>query len=643
MKFKNKLFSLSLVFLLLFAAVTSGIKPANAYDMENHYWLKMKLAINCGFSLDNARLIAMGDWGIDVNDDTKPVKIGSGKDTSKWKWHALPSENPDQDKSTTSVGNQEIKQRQHELFERALNAENTPTKLIDFGQYLHYLEDKWSHWGSTTFLGHALDVVLPGVEDSDHSHTNPDFYKLMVFDSMSSLGKLAKNMGIYSECTSDLLPLDTYHSAPEYGQDFPWVSPQEIKRTQDPQKFRNDVAEQLHSWKKSKLIDDNIQISKEHGPQAVAENIIKEIANETGLTVQKVKDDGAFMKVPIDKDGAISLQLPDDVSAALVVIKNYNSGQTSIPSWIKNNAKYWSDDKIDDATFATGIGYLINQGVINANVIASADSSISIDEQIQIPSWIKNNAKYWSEGGIGDSDFLSGIQYLVNNDVISFTKDKTSTQPSSANYDVVLKIQDSVTGLPLDALVTLSGNSHTKTLKTDRDGNVHFSMPAGDYVVQVDNEKHLRLHQNLIVAGNIQQTLELQTTSSQTYATETPSTPSESSTTSTPPTSSASQSIIVSASPTVSSFIHNIGSSPCPTPITGISLSSNQQGSWDVSSKPSWATVIVKGNSATVSFNCQLSQYVTQSLSGNIVFQFTGTSGNTATTTVLISGQINQG
>ena len=38
--------------------------------------------------------------------------------------------------------------------------------------------------------------------------------------------------------------------------------------------------------------------------------------------------------------------------------------------------------------------------------------------QIAIPSWIKNNAKWWSEGSIGDSDFVKGIQYLIQIGVI---------------------------------------------------------------------------------------------------------------------------------------------------------------------------------------------------------------------------------
>ena len=37
---------------------------------------------------------------------------------------------------------------------------------------------------------------------------------------------------------------------------------------------------------------------------------------------------------------------------------------------------------------------------------------------ISIPDWIKNNAGWWSEGLIGDTDFVSGIQYLIKEGIM---------------------------------------------------------------------------------------------------------------------------------------------------------------------------------------------------------------------------------
>ena len=40
------------------------------------------------------------------------------------------------------------------------------------------------------------------------------------------------------------------------------------------------------------------------------------------------------------------------------------SGSNQIPSWIKNNAGWWSDGKIDDKSFVQGIQYLIKEGIM---------------------------------------------------------------------------------------------------------------------------------------------------------------------------------------------------------------------------------------------------------------------------------------
>ena len=36
----------------------------------------------------------------------------------------------------------------------------------------------------------------------------------------------------------------------------------------------------------------------------------------------------------------------------------------------------------------------------------------------EIPSWIKNNAGWWANGQISDKDFVSGIQYLIENGIM---------------------------------------------------------------------------------------------------------------------------------------------------------------------------------------------------------------------------------
>ena len=95
-----------------------------------------------------------------------------------------------------------------------------------------------------------------------------------------------------------------------------------------------------------------------------------------------------------------------------------------IPSWIKNNAGWWADDKIDDFTFAQGIGFLIKNKIIQINDLPTTpDGGIIIEQNITIPSWIKNNAGWWASNNISNSDFLYGIKYLVETDIIEFQSD----------------------------------------------------------------------------------------------------------------------------------------------------------------------------------------------------------------------------
>ena len=60
-----------------------------------------------------------------------------------------------------------------------------------------------------------------------------------------------------------------------------------------------------------------------------------------------------------------------------------------------------------------GIEYLIKEGIIQ---IGSTQSGVGSSQQI--PSWVKNNAKWWAEGLISDEDYVQGIEYLIKEGII---------------------------------------------------------------------------------------------------------------------------------------------------------------------------------------------------------------------------------
>ena len=108
-----------------------------------------------------------------------------------------------------------------------------------------------------------------------------------------------------------------------------------------------------------------------------------------------------------------------------------------IPSWIKNNAGWWADDQIDDFTFAQGIAFLIKNKIIQiSDLPVTADGEIIIDKDIVIPAWIKNNAGWWDSDDISDLDFLHGIKYMVESNIIEFQSD--NIEQHILDWDIIV-------------------------------------------------------------------------------------------------------------------------------------------------------------------------------------------------------------
>lgn len=99
------------------------------------------------------------------------------------------------------------------------------------------------------------------------------------------------------------------------------------------------------------------------------------------------------------------------------------SENTKIPSWMKNNAKWWAEEKIGDSDFILGIQYLINQEIIKI-----PDTVQGTQSSQKIPYWIKNNAEWWATGLMSDLDFVEGIQYLIRNGIMQINTPSSQSQ-----------------------------------------------------------------------------------------------------------------------------------------------------------------------------------------------------------------------
>jgi len=125
-------------------------------------------------------------------------------------------------------------------------------------------------------------------------------------------------------------------------------------------------------------------------------------------------------KITIQMEGILFVPIAAETVSFDVIIGESAMESGKIPAWVKSNAEWWAKGSIDDDTFVSGIQFLIREEIIS---VSSQSTKSGNDE---IPGWIKNNADWWAKGLISDDDFLKGIEYLVENGIISVAADETS-------------------------------------------------------------------------------------------------------------------------------------------------------------------------------------------------------------------------
>ena len=137
-------------------------------------------------------------------------------------------------------------------------------------------------------------------------------------------------------------------------------------------------------------------------------------------------ENSKLMKIkPIDVEKIKSIYTPNgfklinktsvsDIQQTPEPISEQKPVEQSIPSWIKQNAKWWSSGTINDRDFIIGIQYLVQKDIIK---VSQVRESTGIFTQ-EIPSWVRNNAQWWSEDKITEIDFIKGIEHLVKIGII---------------------------------------------------------------------------------------------------------------------------------------------------------------------------------------------------------------------------------
>jgi hypothetical protein len=103
--------------------------------------------------------------------------------------------------------------------------------------------------------------------------------------------------------------------------------------------------------------------------------------------------------------------------------------ETKIPDWVKNVAGWWANNEISEKEFLAGIEYLINNKIIYLFFMPCSGGAAEGGFQILlegklVPDWVKNVAGWWATDKIEDTDFINGIKYLIEQELLAIDNEK---------------------------------------------------------------------------------------------------------------------------------------------------------------------------------------------------------------------------
>ena len=83
-----------------------------------------------------------------------------------------------------------------------------------------------------------------------------------------------------------------------------------------------------------------------------------------------------------------------------------------VPQWIKNNAKWWIENRVSTEEFVNSLEFLVSNQIIHVSQIEQTEKISNI------PNWIRQNISWWVNGHTSDYEFVSATEFLIQNGII---------------------------------------------------------------------------------------------------------------------------------------------------------------------------------------------------------------------------------
>ena len=166
-------------------------------------------------------------------------------------------------------------------------------------------------------------------------------------------------------------------------------------------------------------------------------DIQQEQTEDAGLTDSKGKDDDdndndnattsdapPLQMTPPKQQQAQESDMIQDDSHSQDNSTSYDSSvlpaeqDITIPAWVKNSAGWWSDGLIDDHEFISSIEYMLDNNIMIIHSGNDTQQKNTDGDDQGIPAWVKNSAGWWSDGLLGDEEFINSLKYMISNGLI---------------------------------------------------------------------------------------------------------------------------------------------------------------------------------------------------------------------------------
>lgn len=113
------------------------------------------------------------------------------------------------------------------------------------------------------------------------------------------------------------------------------------------------------------------------------------------------------------------------------IVPTQDPEEISIPSWFKNNAKWWDEGLIQQTEFLNSIEFLIEDSII----LVPSVPPFSKNQNPEIPPIIKEKIIMWVNGDLNDTQLASSFQFLLLEGILKVDKRNCDNSPEiKSNY-----------------------------------------------------------------------------------------------------------------------------------------------------------------------------------------------------------------